>query len=203
MNVSSIWPLAQISDDLYYLDIWQCARYFVAALFKELALITIIEMWGLESRSQSRTSRCRSRLGFYDNVSVSSRILSQVSVSEVTVSATSLSATIVDPTVIYPRFYLRNDHTDSCYCRNWKVTPGPVFLKFLTRGPKEKFRILPESTPVVRIRSHLCYKQLLSKSTPDAGGTNSCFLQLLTMEAETVAFSNNPMLVVRGGTGSG
>jgi len=31
-------------DDFYYLDIWQCARYFVAALFKELALITIIEM---------------------------------------------------------------------------------------------------------------------------------------------------------------
>jgi len=44
MNVCSIWSLAQISDDFYYLDIWQCARYFVAALFKELALITIIEM---------------------------------------------------------------------------------------------------------------------------------------------------------------
>ena len=27
-------------------------------------------------------------------------------------------ATIIDPTVIYPCFYLRNDHTDSCYCRN-------------------------------------------------------------------------------------
>jgi len=26
------------------IDIWQCARYFVAALFKELALITIREM---------------------------------------------------------------------------------------------------------------------------------------------------------------
>ena len=47
MNVCSIWPFAQISDDFYYLDIWQCARYFVAALFKELALITITEMWGL------------------------------------------------------------------------------------------------------------------------------------------------------------
>jgi len=44
MNVCSIWPFAQILDDFYYLDIWQCARYFVAALFKELALITIIEM---------------------------------------------------------------------------------------------------------------------------------------------------------------
>jgi len=41
MNVSSIWLFAQISDDFYYLDNWQCARYFVAALFKELALITI------------------------------------------------------------------------------------------------------------------------------------------------------------------
>jgi len=44
MNFCSIWPLAQILDDFYYLDIWQCARYFFAALFKELALITIIEM---------------------------------------------------------------------------------------------------------------------------------------------------------------
>jgi len=31
-------------------------------------------------------------------------------------------ATIIDPTVIYPCFYLRNDCTDSCYCRNEKVT---------------------------------------------------------------------------------
>jgi len=54
MNVCSIWPFAEISDDFYYLDIWQCARYFVAALFKELALITIREMWGLECRSWSR-----------------------------------------------------------------------------------------------------------------------------------------------------
>jgi len=44
MNVCSIWLLAQISDDFCYLDIWQCARYFVAVLFKDLALITIIEM---------------------------------------------------------------------------------------------------------------------------------------------------------------
>jgi len=52
-----------------------------------------------------------------------------------------------------PMFDLKNDHTHSCYCRNWKVTPdpGPVFAKFLTTGPdpgpKEKRRILPESTP--------------------------------------------------------
>jgi len=42
--VCSIWPFSQISDDLYYLDLWQCAIDFVAVLFKELALITIIEM---------------------------------------------------------------------------------------------------------------------------------------------------------------
>jgi len=47
MNICSIWPFAQISDDFYYLAICQCARYFVAALFKELGLITIREMWGL------------------------------------------------------------------------------------------------------------------------------------------------------------
>jgi len=75
MNLCSIWPFAQISDDFYYLDIWQCSRYFVTALFKELALITIIETWGLESRSwlswrslglkiwaRSRSRRLRSRL---------------------------------------------------------------------------------------------------------------------------------------------
>ena len=71
-------------------------------------------------------------------------------------------ATIINPTIIYPCFYLRNDHKDSCYCRNWKVTPvlEPVFPKYLTPdpGPKEKRRILPESTPVFRIRSHLCFR---------------------------------------------
>jgi len=41
MNVCSIWPFAQISDDFYYLGIWQFARYFVAALFQELVVITI------------------------------------------------------------------------------------------------------------------------------------------------------------------
>jgi len=44
MNVCCIWPLAQISDDFYYLNVWQCASYFDAAVFKDLALITIIEM---------------------------------------------------------------------------------------------------------------------------------------------------------------
>jgi len=70
-------------------------------------------------------------------------------------------AAIIDPTVFYPYFYQRNDRTESCYCRNGKVTPGPgpIFHKFFTPGPdpgpKEKRKILPESTPV--IRSHLCY----------------------------------------------
>jgi len=44
MKVDSIWPFAQIPDDVYYLGIWQRARYFVASLFKELSLITIREM---------------------------------------------------------------------------------------------------------------------------------------------------------------
>ena len=37
------------------------------------------------------------------------------------------------------------------------MTPdlGPFFHKFLTPGPEEKRRILLESTPVIRIRSHL------------------------------------------------
>ena len=61
MNICSIWLFAEISDDFYYLDIWQCARYFVAAFFKELASITIREMWGLESRSRTSGSRSRSR----------------------------------------------------------------------------------------------------------------------------------------------
>ena len=61
-------------------------------------------------------------------------------------------ATIIDPTVIYPCFCLRNDRTDFCYCQNGKVTPGPVFHKFLTPGPgpNEKRRIQPESTPALR-----------------------------------------------------
>jgi len=84
MNLCSIWPFAQISGDFYYLDIWQCARYFVIALFKELPLITIREMWGLGLELPGLS------LGFYDTISVSSRNLNQVSVSEVTISTTSL-----------------------------------------------------------------------------------------------------------------
>jgi len=55
-------------------------------------------------------------------------------------------AIIIDPTVICSCFYLKNDRTDFCYCRNLKVTPAPVFPKYLTPGPapgpKEKRRIL-------------------------------------------------------------
>jgi len=56
-------------------------------------------------------------------------------------------------------FYLKNDRTDSYYCRNGKATPdpSPVFPKFLTPGPKEECRILPKVTPVIRISSHLWY----------------------------------------------
>jgi len=65
-------------------------------------------------------------------------------------------ATIINPTEIWPCFYLRNDHTGSCNCRNWKGAPetGPDFHKYLTPGqepgPNEKRRILPESTPASR-----------------------------------------------------
>jgi len=65
----------------------------------------------------------------------------------------------IDPTEIYPCFCSRNDHEGPCYCRNWKVTPGPVFHKFLTsgpnQGPKDKRKIQPESTPALRIHGHL------------------------------------------------
>jgi len=87
-------------------------------------------------------------------------------------------ATIIDPTAIYPCFYLRNDHTDSCFSRNEKVTPDPglVFHKFLTPGPKEKRRILLESTPVIRIRSHLC--KLPEVSTEPWTGSGLGILQV-------------------------
>jgi len=35
-------------------------------------------------------------------------------------------AIIIDPTIIYPCFNLRNNRTDSCYCRNGKVTPDEI-----------------------------------------------------------------------------
>jgi len=42
-----------------------------------------------------------------------------------------------------------------------KMTPDPVrfFHKFLTPGPdpKDKRRVLPESTPALRIHDHLCF----------------------------------------------
>ena len=46
--------------------------------------------------------------------------------------------------------------------------PGPFFPKFLTPvpGPKEKRRILPESTPTFRIRSHLCSLVLIERKNP-------------------------------------
>jgi len=52
MNVCSIWPFAQISDDFYCLGIWQCATYFVAALLKELALTHFITKTSSKGRKQ-------------------------------------------------------------------------------------------------------------------------------------------------------
>jgi len=80
MNVGNIWPFAQISDEFYYLGIWQCDRYFVAALLKKLALSTT-------------RKNVRSRVSVSAFVTMSrSRSLSQVSVSEVTVSTTPLTS---------------------------------------------------------------------------------------------------------------
>jgi len=48
-------------------------------------------------------------------------------------------ATIINPTEIHICFYLRNDHTDSCYCRNWKVTPAASgFSQILDSGCERK-----------------------------------------------------------------
>jgi len=59
--------LHKFSDDFYYLDIRQCARYFVTALFKELAYLPLVKRevssLGLELPGLG--------LGFYDKVSVS------------------------------------------------------------------------------------------------------------------------------------
>jgi len=73
-------------------------------------------------------------------------------------------ATPIDPTVIYPCFYLRNDRTDSCYCRNGKVTPhpGPVFHKFVT--------------PVLRKNAESCRSRLRQSGS---GPISDLFLQFL------------------------
>ena len=71
-------------------------------------------------------------------------------------------ATIIDLGVIYSCFYFRNDNR-LLLLPKLKSDPGSgsSFPKFLTPGPdpgpKEKRRFLPESTPVIRIRSHLWY----------------------------------------------
>jgi len=52
----------------YYLDIWQCARYFVAALFKELSDKCEVSVSAFMTKSRScleiwaRSRRFRSRL---------------------------------------------------------------------------------------------------------------------------------------------
>jgi len=74
-------------------------------------------------------------------------------------------AAVINPTLIYPCFCLRNYHTDSWSCRNLKVTPVIRFYQNFDTGsrsgPKEKRRILPESTPVIRIRAHLWYQHMI------------------------------------------
>jgi len=65
------------------------------------------------------------------------------------------TARIIDTTVIYPCFYLINDHADSCYCLNWKVTPVriwffPNFLLWVRKKNAESCRSR------VLVRSHLC-----------------------------------------------
>jgi len=88
-------------------------------------------------------------------------------------------ATIIDPTEIYPCLYLRNDHTDSCYCWNGQVTLCPFFSQIFDSGtgsgPKEKRRILAESTPVIRIRSHLWLEDIVL----DFGGTIGLWVSIV------------------------
>jgi len=70
-------------------------------------------------------------------------------------------ATIINAILIYPCFYLRNGHTDSCYCRNWKVTPDPVFSNYWIRDRIRVRKKYAESCRSrLRIRSHLCGKTI-------------------------------------------
>jgi len=87
---------------------------------------------------------------FFQNFGIRARIRFRQFLKFENPTPVQTPATIINPTLIYPCFYLKNDHTDSCYCRNWKVTPnlGPVFLKFWLQVWKKKRIILPESTPV-------------------------------------------------------
>jgi len=49
-------------------------------------------------------------------------------------------------------------HNITLYMRLWREVRNFASQKFrLTTGRKEKRRILPESTPSLRIRSHICY----------------------------------------------
>jgi len=87
----------------------------------------------------------------------------------------ALPATVIDPTVIYPCLYLRNDHTDSCYCRNWKVTPhpGPFFPKLLIPGPDPVLKKMQNpagvdsSIPVWSHLYHLFFSPDPVRSSPD------------------------------------
>jgi len=67
-------------------------------------------------------------------------------------------ATIIDSAVIYPCCYLWNDHTDTCYCRNWKVTSIRVrFFPNFWLQVRVRKKNAESCRSRLRIRSHLCY----------------------------------------------
>ena len=94
-------------------------------------------------------------------------------------------ATIIDPTEINPCFYLRNNHTGSCFCPKGVVTMGPVFHKCLTPGPKEKGK-----THQSRLR--------ISRSGPRSGiqGRWPCCHSLRsTSSPEFLILSSSPTII--------
>ena len=94
-------------------------------------------------------------------------------------------ATIIDPTEINPCFYLRNNHTGSCFCPKGKVTLGPVFHKFFTPGPEEKGK-----TRQSRLR--------ISRSGPRSGiqGRWPCCHSLRsTSSPEFLILSSSPTII--------
>ena len=63
-----------------------------------------------------------------------------------------------------PMFLLNKWQRKPLLLPKLKSNSGSVFSQILTPDPKEKRRILPESTPIIRIRSHLRFEQLSSSS---------------------------------------
>ena len=117
-------------------------RFYLRVSGSDLPSLSFAEYWVAELAGDTFSDWLRSRSKFF-NPYPGLAILHP--------TAAQTLAIIVNPPEIYPCFHLRYDHTDSCYCRNGKVTPttAPVFHSFLTPAPvpKEKRRILPDSTP--------------------------------------------------------